>query len=131
QSGYEFLGVGSWELLATSEDVPYTRLHQATRDRETTPDLVTSCRSVDTSLNNRDAARSGPCRSPSGYASTRPWFIAKTASSRRENTPVLSKMLVRWCFTVFSRMHSASPICLFDSPDATRVMTCSSRWVRR
>src|SRR5438874_2199612 len=39
-------------------------------------------------------------------AVSRWWWTAKRASSRRFDTPSLSKMLVRWCFTVFTLIEN-------------------------
>ena len=41
------------------------------------------------------------------------WCTAKSASSRRFDTPTLLKMFVRWCLTVFSLIANFSAISLF------------------
>ena len=47
------------------------------------------------------------------------WWMAYKASSRRSETPSLSKMLWRWFLTVCSEMKSFSPISLLRNPCAT------------
>lgn len=42
----------------------------------------------------------------------RDWLTAKSASSRRVETPVLSKILLKWCFTVSSLILKCSAISL-------------------
>src|ERR1700731_3330176 len=53
------------------------------------------------------------------------WFTANKASSRRVETPSLSKMLLRWCFKVSSLILKYSAISLLEYP-ATTAETISS-----
>ena len=62
---------------------------------------------------------------------TRSWLKAKSASSRRENTPSLSKTCDTWCFTVSSLSDSFRAMPLFDSPAATADTMSISRRVSR
>src|ERR1700674_3433716 len=58
------------------------------------------------------------------------WFTANSASSSRVDTPSLSKMLLRWCFTVSSLILKYSAISLFEYPATTAETISSSRGVR-
>src|SRR6266850_2470740 len=55
------------------------------------------------------------------------WWMAYNASSRRSETPSLSKMLWRWFLTVCSEMKSFSPISLLRNPWATSCTISFSR----
>ncbi|MCK7518747.1 MAG: hypothetical protein MZV64_13995 [Ignavibacteriales bacterium] len=54
---------------------------------------------------------------------------AKIASSSRLDTPVLSKMLVRWCLTVWTLMANWSAISRLLRPAATALTMSRSRGV--
>src|SRR6476659_9940475 len=56
-------------------------------------------------------------------------LIANTTSSTRVETPVLSKTLLKWCFTVSSAIPKRSAISLFARPETTPEMICNSRFV--
>src|SRR5688572_11499112 len=55
---------------------------------------------------------------------------ANSANSRRVETPVLSKMLLKWCLTVSSLREHFWAITLLEQPAATRPTSSRSRTVR-
>src|ERR1039458_6173819 len=57
--------------------------------------------------------------------------MAYKASSRRSETPNLSKMLCRWFFTVCSLINIFSAISLFLKPCATKATISRSLWLSR
>src|ERR1035441_5832030 len=65
-----------------------------------------------------------------GYNSTSLWAMEKRASSRRVETPVLSKTFDRWRFTVSSLMVNCLAMSRFEHPSTMQVTTSSSRGVR-
>ena len=62
--------------------------------------------------------------------STSLWLMANSASSRRVETPVLSKTFDRWRFTVSSLMVNCLAMSLLLQPSTMQVTTSSSRGVR-
>ena len=65
---------------------------------------------------------------PASSASSGP--AAKSPSSSLVETPVLSKILLRWCFTVSSLILKYSAISLLEKPPTTAETISSSRGVR-
>src|SRR5215472_15223907 len=59
-----------------------------------------------------------------------PWFTANNASSRRVETPNLSKILLRWCLTVSSLILKYSAISLLEYPATIAETISSSRGVK-
>src|SRR6266403_5395780 len=59
------------------------------------------------------------------------WWMTYSASSRRSDTPSLSKILWRWFLTVCSEMKSFSPISLLRNPWATSCTISFSRSLSR
>ena len=58
------------------------------------------------------------------------WVVANIASSRRLETPSLSKMLLRWRFTVSSLMEKCCAMSLLLFPERISETISSSRGVR-
>jgi hypothetical protein len=64
------------------------------------------------------------------YSSTSLWAMAKSASSRRVETPVLSKTFERCRLTVSSEMENCVATSRLEQPSTMQVTTSSSRGVR-
>ena len=57
-------------------------------------------------------------------------MTANKASSKRVETPNLSKTLLKWCFTVFSLILNRFAMSLLDHPETAAETICDSRGVR-